>query len=690
MSGLTRAKGQVISAKAPVYIKKGSFEGGVNLDERNQVVYHFKSNSWYLYKGNIPSLVPAASTPDDNWINVGDAEAIPSIEALRLYQGSFVGQRVEVMSHSGYTTESGDTGGGVFVCVNSSNLVDDNGKTIVGVSRWVREMRGLEYVTPMMFGAAMNAPYIDGHTIQGNSTPRAPSMGAASLIGVRDDGSALKAAYETGLPVYIEQPMYIGATSIDVSKRRFQCTSLNLKGAGQRKAIIYTSGLGGFKFIEGGWGHNYKVEDISFRNADEDYAGCPLLISSSDQQTGGGGHLYTIHNVGFYHYKFALPIAPFVSRVENIYMYDCKYGIAMTGTSTSISSVWAHHCDRGFLWGAGVNRDTLEPIKAAWPLMYVACDNLAADGCMVPHTIYRFRGFSITGLGVEGINGGDCVFDFSNFNDQEFMSTGKIDGLSIWLQASNAESVTHVVKLPNDQQNALVQDFVFNSGYINTDKAIAFYHSPVSQQSYSTAHGFRWGDAFHFLGNSQGITSHEDDVRASGKFNGVFIGEHPGEGYRNSYDGLKLSAKHMNTEAIYQKVVPLSGRAVVPCNRNLDIFIGTEGREGNYTGGVILTGRVDMIPIGITGVSTNAHGGSVLFSVTAGPNKDLSTADLWSNKLTGDKLFTGIEVSKVKVENDWYVRIKAANNVSQVMAHIELTTQSDISLGQQRWKITSN
>lgn len=90
--------------------------------------------------------------------------------------------------------------------------------------------------------------------------------------------------------------------------------------------------------------------------------------------------------------------------------------------------------------------------------MYTSAMNIAADGCELPHKFYQFRSLSIDGFGVEGVTG-DHVIDFSELEINSRFSTMIIDGVSVWLQESNSQNVTHFVELPPDEQTTL---FPFN------------------------------------------------------------------------------------------------------------------------------------------------------------------------------------------------------------------------------------
>lgn len=58
------------------------------------------------------------------------------------------------------------------------------------------------------------------------------------LTGVTNDGLALNKAYLTKLPVFIDQPIYIGNTQIDISQFRWEGISLNLYGINPQKVLF--------------------------------------------------------------------------------------------------------------------------------------------------------------------------------------------------------------------------------------------------------------------------------------------------------------------------------------------------------------------------------------------------------------------------------------------------------------------
>ena len=398
VEGLRWVAQQAISAFG--YITLKSFQLGAPLPDNeltlpNPVLQDESDGEYYRWDGTFPKAVPADSTPDTTggkgigaWVSVGDASlrsqisepdglkyigTCPDITTLRTIEPERDQQKIFVDFHTAgmKPTVSGDTGGGLFVCdFTDSTSADDNGMVIVtaGGKRWKRDLQGKGYVTPRMFGAWMDAPYIDWSTIQATGYPRAPSMGPVDLTGVTNDGSALNKAYLTKLPIFIDQPIYIGDIQIDISQFRWEGISLNIYGINQQKSIVYTSGSGGF--VMGSWGHNLKIKNMCFRNADDEYSGSPLVISGQTQSYGGGSE-YDIKNNIFLHYKFALPLSCFVSSVKNNQAYDCIYGFGLAGTSTTFSSNWARHCDYGYLWGAAIDRSTYEPVNSPYPLMYV-------------------------------------------------------------------------------------------------------------------------------------------------------------------------------------------------------------------------------------------------------------------------------------------------------------------------------
>ncbi len=262
IEGLRWVAQQAIAAFG--YITMDSFQDGATLTLPNQVLRDETDGEYYRWDGEFPKDVPAGSTPDSTggkgigaWVSVGDASlrsqlsepdglkfigTCHDIAILRTIEPERDQQKIFVDFHTTgmRPTASGDTGGGLFVSdFTDSTSADDNGMVIVtaGGKRWKRDLQGKGYVTPRMFGAWMDAPYIDGSAIQGTPYPKAPSMGAADLTGVTDDGGSLQSTYNyalsNGMEIFIDQPLYIGTTQIDISNRRFDGLSLSLQGTNQ-------------------------------------------------------------------------------------------------------------------------------------------------------------------------------------------------------------------------------------------------------------------------------------------------------------------------------------------------------------------------------------------------------------------------------------------------------------------------
>lgn len=686
-----------------------SIGGTLTVNDRDKVVYDPVSKTWYSYTGTLPVVVPASFNPvgnanwkpqsymdleqslaeDDGFKLIGKC---PDVSTLRTIEPDDNNQRIFVVTHtSGVTVgDSGDSGGGWFYAdLTDSATNDDNGVVIVtsGGKRWKRDLSEVRGITPKMFGAWMDAPYIDGNTIQGTPYPKAPSMGAANLSAAHDDGAAMLAAYTASIahniPLLIEQPIYIGSTQIDISAYRQDGVMLNLIGDSPRKSIIYTSTTGGF--VSTSWGHNLSVENIAFRNADADYVGCPLMISGSTL-SGGGGKLYTIRNVEFYHYKFALPLLTFVSTIENIYMYDCKYGLALSGnTSTNINSVWAHHCDDGFLWGYSINRSTYEPVAGGYPVMYVTASNIAADGCIRPHRVGgQLRSVTIDGMGIEGING-TVGIDFSDYAETDDQFKFTIKGLSCWIQSSMNTGVTRFIEMPTSETRMPNGSIVLDSGYVKADYQIALINKNTSGNVDAYGNSLVLGDNFRFVKVTD--TSRLADTRIrSVRAGGRVYGQGPLEG-RNSYDGVTLSSINATADAYFNEVKTEQATFILPWNRAVDILLTTVGEESRY-GACFLAGEMSIIPVNKNGLGGTEAGGRVMFSISGSSQANVSSGALWSNLDAGDKSLSGFNVQKLVNNGQTFIRVSCPSaSISMAIVHMTLTYSGFSHYYDRRWQI---
>ena len=683
--------------------------GTLTVNDRDKVVYDPVSKTWYAYTGTLPVVVPASFNPvgnaswkpqsymdleqsladDDGFKLIGKC---PDVSTLRTIEPDDNNQRIFVVAHtSGVTVgDSGDSGGGWFYAdLTDSASNDDNGVVIVtsGGKRWKRDLSKVRGITPKMFGAWMDAPYIDGNTIQGTPYPKAPSMGAANLSAAHDDGGAMLAAYTASIvhniPLLIEQPIYIGSTQIDISAYRWDGVMLNLIGDSPRKSIIYTSTTGGF--VSTSWGHNLSVENIAFRNADADYVGCPLMISGS-ALSGGGGKLYTIRNVEFYHYKFALPSLTFVSTIENIYMYDCKYGLALSGnTSTSINSVWAHHCNDGYLWGYSIDRSTYEPVAGGYPVMYVTASNIAADGCIRPHRVGgQLRSVTIDGMGIEGING-TVGIDFSDYAETDDQFKFTIKGLSCWIQSSMNTGVTRFIEMPTSETRMPNGSIVLDSGYVKADYQIALINKNTSGNVDAYGNSLVLGDNFRFVKVTD--TSRLADTRIrSVRAGGRVYGQGPLQGH-NSYDGVTLSSINATADAYFNEVKTEQATFILPWNRAVDILLTTVGEESRY-GACFLAGEMSIIPVNKNGLGGTEAGGRVMFSISGSSQANVSSGALWSNLDAGDKSLSGFNVQKLVNNGQTFIRVSCPSaSISMAIVHMTLTYSGFSHYYDRRWQI---
>ncbi len=683
--------------------------GTLTVNDRDKVVYDPVSQTWYSYAGTLPVVVPAGFNPvgaanwkpqnymdleqslaeDDGFKLIGKC---PDVSTLRTIEPDDNNQRIFVVAHtSGVPVgDSGDSGGGWFYAdLTDSASGDDNGVVIVtsGGKRWKRDLSKVRGITPKMFGAWMDAPYIDGTTIQGTPYPKAPSMGAADLSATHNDGSAMYSAYTASIahniPLLIEQPIYIGSTQIDISAYRWDGVMLNIIGDSPRKSIIYTSTTGGF--VSTSWGHNLSVENIAFRNADADYVGCPLMVSGSEL-SGGGGKLYTIRNVEFYHYKFALPSLTFVSTIENIYMYDCKYGLALSGnTSTNINSVWAHHCDDGFLWGYSINRSTYEPVAGGYPVMYVTASNIAADGCIRPHRVGgQLRSVTVDGMGIEGING-TVGIDFSDYAETDDQFKFTIKGLSCWIQSSMNTGVTRFIEMPTSETRMPNGSIVLDSGYVKADYQIALINKNTSGNVDAYGNSLVLGDNFRFVKVTD--TSRLADTRIrSVRAGGRVYGQGPLEG-RNSYDGVTLSSINATADAYFNEVKTEQATFILPWNRAVDILLTTVGEESRY-GACFLAGEMSIIPVNKNGLGGTEAGGRVMFSISGSSQANVSSGALWSNLDAGDKSLSGFNVQKLVNNGQTFIRVSCPSaSISMAIVHMTLTYSGFSHYYDRRWQI---
>jgi hypothetical protein len=644
---------------------------------------------------DLSNLETALSAPD-GFKNIGSCS---TVSQLRSIEPTVDRQRIYVHAHtSGIVANvSGDTGGGWFQStLSDTTSADDNGVVIVttGGKRWKRDLSEVRGITPKMYGAWMDAPYIDGHTIQGTPYPKAPSMGAADLTGVHNDGpqmlDAYKASLKYNLPLLIEQPIFMGTTRIDISVDRWDGDSLKLIGDVPRRSIIYTSGLGGFYCSL--WAHNMEVRNIAFRNADAAYAGSPLLFGNDGGQ-GGGGKLYHIENVEFYHYLFALPTLCFASVVQNIYMYDCTYGLAMGGnTSTSLNSVWAHHCDVGYLWGYGVNIATLQPVPDAFPVMYVTASNIAADGCLLPHKIGgKLRAVTIDGMGIEGINGTVAV-DASEYagDDDQFSFTVK--GLSCWIQSSMNPGVTRFIEMPSNETRMPSGAIVIESGYLKADYTIQFATKSTSGNTGAFGNSLVLGDNFQFIKSTDASRFAVNTIRSTVTGDHVY-GDAPLLG-KNSYDGTTLSAVAVTSGAFFDEVKTDQATLILPWNRALDILVTTQGEESRY-GSCFVAGEISLIPVSKTGLGGQESGGIIQFSVSGSTQANLASGSVWWNKLgksTGSTTTSldGVNITKVVKGTQTFLRISCPSaSVTQFICHLNVSYSGFAHYYDRRWSVNT-
>ncbi|UGO52669.1 putative tail spike protein [Klebsiella phage vB_KpnD_Opt-79] len=679
----------------------GSFQSGVTIQSATQQVIDISSGIAvpYIWAGALPKTVPANSTPESTggvsssgWVPLSFADRnVDNLSILRGLVPLRDGERVYVSSHSG-TSMLG--GGWFYYDANDSTSTDDDGVVIVttGNHRWKRDLSLIEGLSPMMFGALMNAPYIDGNTIQGTPYPKAPSMGAADLTGVSNDGVAMQKCYTASIKlnkkILIDRPIYIGTTRVNVSGERFSGQTIRIEGtATPRRCLIYTSGNGGF--IVSPWGHNMFVKNIGFRNADADYNGSPL-ISGNDSGQGGGGKQYTIDNVEFYHYKYALSTLTFVSKISNVYMYDCTYGIGLSGnTSTALDSVWAHHCDVGFLWGYGINTTTLEPVAGGFPVMYVTATNIAADGCLTPHKIGgQLRSVNIVGAGVEGVNG-DTVFDFSDYGGDDDQFGFDVKGFSCWIQSSMNTGVLRMIKLPANESRMPVGSIRFSDGYFKSDYALMIMENTISNPT-AEGNSVHFGDDFRII-NSQYTGSFSKSTLRSTKVGNVTYGESPVEA-RNSYNGTTLSAVHVTSGMDFNQVRTEDATLLLPYNRALDILLTTVGEESRY-GSTFIAGELSLIPINKNGLGGQESGGIIQFSLSGSTKANVSSGIPWYNKIaksTGSKSTSldGVSITKYVTGGQTFLRILTPTaSVSTFLCHLKLTYSGFAHFYDKRWQV---
>lgn len=716
----TREQWRRTLADAGFTLVDGSFEEGATISSVTDAVWYIAGAKCYTWGGVLPKTIDADSTPEstggvvegawktteNNTLGTSLSEfdglkyigSCPDIATLRTIEPVRDQQKIYVDFHTSgmKKTVTGDTGGGMFVAdLTDTTSNDDNGMVIVtaGGKRWVRDMQGKEYVTPRMFGAWMDAPYIDGRTIQGNPYPKAPSMGAADLTDVHDDGDAIYSAYtysvSKGISLFIDQPTFMGTKQIDISAKRFDGKSLDLIGTTPRQSLIYTSGVGGF--ICTLWAHNIKVHNIAFRNADSDYAGCPLLISSADNANGigGGGKLYDVRNVEFYHYKFAFPSLSFVSAASNLYAYDCTYGFAVSGsTSTDMGPVWAHHCNEGFLWGYAIDRTTYEPTVTSndIPVMYVSASNIAADGCILPHRFGgQLRSVSINGMGIEGINGTHAL-DFSDYAGTDDQFKLVIDNISCWIQSSMNTGVTHFIEAPKNETRMPKGSIVLRSGYVKADYQIQLINKNTADSTAAYGNAFAIGDDFRFIKALDTTLPFDTRVRSS-FMAGRTYGNAP-LAAANSYDGTVLSAINVNSNAYFKQVKTEQATFLLPWNRAVDILLTAVGEESRYEGGCFLAGEMSIIPVNKNGLGGSEAGGKLLFSISGSSQANVSSGALWSNKDAGDKSLSGINVTKRIADGKTYIRVDTANaDISMAVVHMTLTYCGFIHYYDRRWEI---
>lgn len=512
-------------------------------------------------------------------------------------------------------------------------------------------------------------------------------MGAANLTEAHNDGDSFYSAVRfssKGVKLFIDQPIYIGDTRVDLSEWRWSGSGLSINGLGPLKSTIITKGAGGF--YTSSWAHNFRLTGIGFRGGDSEYRGCPIAISGDGDEF-GGGYGYELIDVHLYHYKFALPLHSFVSRAEMLQAYDCTYGFAFEGTSTGIGSVWARHCDVGYLWGAAINRETYEPELSPYPLRYVFTSNVAADGCELPHKFYQFRSLQFGSLGVEGITG-THVLDFSEIRSSDDQFTMTIDGILCNINSENAPDVTHFIELPPSEYRC-VSSVLLRSGYVKSSIPIELLKNSQNPTNRYKGRAFELGDNFMFI-KSDDLCVVIDQESSGTKFGGRWYGELQTNN-RNSYDGTTLSAAHVDATAFYLNTKTESGTVLVPNGCILDILIGTIGEETRYESGVFVAGSVDIFPLNKSGTSQESSGGRILFSSSGATQEDVAKpTNIWVNTDSGSKSLSGVSVAKEIVGDQTYVRIKMTGSelsIVHALVHITLSYSGFAHYYDKRWRV---
>ena len=404
----------------------------------------------------------------------------------------------------------------------------------------------------------------------------------AKIDGITDDTDAFIAYHKKFKKAHLDGRMLLRSIDIDqfIVDQNF---GLDISGDGNTKSYFMFDGEKGFYSSSNRFFRNFNLKNLGIAKKNPTKTGIGLYIGS------GGAEQINLEFVGYDGWGFGRATHQWNSSFVGEVFRDCKYPLAVYGTSSNHSNCYANRCTSPYLFGYAVSSDGVVTVPSI-PFAYSDLSGIAADDCGNDGSVYKIgycSGIDLNSLSCERAQG-EYIFDLTDVS-QSAISKTYLNNFSMYVNEYNPNLVG-IFKSPTGKRS----NFIVDGITISSDKNIVLFSG--------TGAGC---EIKNYSFNDRVSSSLTTDASAL-TINDVQIGdgsESTGE------QGFIVSANNDS----YARVKTIKGRCFIDAATQKITFLGGSLNE-RLGAGIMVACKVVLQPLNRNGNNGPEKQGEIFFS----------------------------------------------------------------------------
>ncbi len=285
----------------------------------------------------------------------------------------------------------------------------------------------------------------------------------AKVDGITDDTDAFIAYHKKFKKAHLDGRMHLRPIDIDQFITD-QNLGLDISGDGNTKSYFIFDGEKGFYSAENRFFRNFNLKNLGIAKKNPTKTGIGIYVGSA------GSEQLNFEFVGYDGWGIGRATHQWNSNFEGEVFRDCKYPLAVYGTSSNHSNCYANRCTSPYLIGFAVDANGVISVPPI-PFAYSTLSGMAADECGSDGSVYKIgycSGVDLNTLSCERVQGA-YVFDLEEMS-QSGISKAHLNNFSMYVSDYNP-NITGIFKSPTGKRPNLIIDGIT----IFSDKNIVMF-----------------------------------------------------------------------------------------------------------------------------------------------------------------------------------------------------------------------